>query len=109
MNKWLQASDILKEITEIGTYRGSIDPMSGVLEWYDKEKDITIMATPNWETDGEVPFDVTLSDGEYYNVVTIKMVKGEPSTQLTHYLNVLMMVMNHYSGFPKKDLAISEK
>jgi len=72
------------------------------LEWYDKDRDITIYATPNWESDGEVPFDVsTPSDGENYHCCTIKMINGDKSEQYLHYINVLMMIMNHYNGFPK--------
>lgn len=105
MNKvWISPTDILKEISEISSFKGYYDSCSGTLEWYDKEREVTIYATPNWETEGEVPFDVNV-DGEigYHNVVTIKMVEGDISTQLTHYLNVLIMIMNHYSEYPKKD------
>ena len=97
MNNWITPMEIVKEIKEIGSYEGHFDSLSGTLEWFDKEREITIYATPNWKTEGEVPFDVNL-DNEigYHNVCTIKMVKGDKSTQLTHYLNVLMMIMNHY-------------
>lgn len=97
MNNWITPMEIVSEIKEIGSYEGHFDSLSGTLEWYDKEREITIYATPNWETEGEVPFDVNL-DNEigYHNVCTIKMIKGDKSTQLTHYLNVLMMIMNHY-------------
>lgn len=97
MNNWITPMEILKEIKEIGSYEGHFDSLSGTLEWFDKEREITIYATPNWKTEGEVPFDVNL-DNEigYHNVCTIKMVEGDKSTQLTHYLNVLMMIMNHY-------------
>lgn len=97
MNNWITPMEIVKEIKEIGSYEGHFDSLSGTLEWFDKEREITIYATPNWETEGEVPFDVNM-DNEigYHNVCTIKMVKGDKSTQLTHYLNVLMMIMNHY-------------
>lgn len=99
-NNWISPSEIIKEISEIGNFKGHFDNLSGTLEWYDSEKDITIYATPNWEEEGVVPFDVSLSDGDYYNVVTAKMIKGDKSEQLTHYLNVLMMIMNHYKEFP---------
>lgn len=97
MNNWITPMEIVKEIKEIGSYEGHFDSLSGTLEWFDKEREITIYATPNWKTEGEVPFDVNL-DNEigYHNVCTIKMVEGDKSTQLTHYLNVLMMIMNHY-------------
>lgn len=97
MNNWITPMEIVKEIKEIGSYEGHFDSLSGTLEWFDKEREITIYATPNWETEGEVPFDVNM-DNEigYHNVCTIKMVKGDKSTQLTNYLNVLMMIMNHY-------------
>lgn len=102
MNNWITPMEIVKEIKEIGSYEGHFDSLSGTLEWFDKEKGISIYATPNWETEGEVPFDVNVDDEVgYHNVCTIKMVKGDNSTQLTHYLNVLMMIMNHYSEFPK--------
>lgn len=99
-NVWITPQDIIKEIYEIGDYTGHFDNMSGTLEWYNKKKDITIFATPNWSEKGEVPFDVMDSEGEYDNIVTIKMVSGDIPKQLTHYLNVLMMIMNHYSEFP---------
>lgn len=101
-NKWISPSDIIGEISEIGSFKGCYDSLSGTLEWYDSERDITIYATPNWETEGEVPFDVNVNNEiGYHNVATIKMVNGDISTQFTHYLNVLMMIMNHYEGFPK--------
>ena len=102
MNKWITSEEILNQVPQIGSFKGSIDSMTGVLEWWDAERDITIFATPNWDGEGEVPFDVNRNDElGYHNVCTVKMVKGDISTQLTHYLNVLMMVMNHYSEFPK--------
>jgi hypothetical protein len=105
MNNWITPNEILSEIKEIGSYVGHFDSLSGTLEWYDKEREISIYATPNWETDGEVPFDVNRDDENgYHHICTIKMVKGEKSTQLTHYLNVLMMVMNHYSEFGKYEV-----
>jgi len=101
-NYWISSEEILKEISEIGSFKGSIDKLSGVLEWYDGDRDLTIFATPNFNNDGEVPFDVDRGSGlEIWNVCTIKMVDGEKSTQFTHYLNVLMMIMNHYSEFTK--------
>jgi hypothetical protein len=101
-SKWISSEEILKEISEIGNFKGSMDSMSGTLEWYDKDRDLTIYATPNWNTDGEVPFDVDRGSGlEVWNVCTIKMVDEDKSTQFTHYLNVLMMIMNHYSQFTK--------
>jgi hypothetical protein len=97
---YISSEEILKEISEIGSFKGYIDGMSGTLEWWDKERDITILATPNWETEGEVPFDVDKGDGdEIWNVCTIKMIDGTKSEQFVHYLNVLMMIMNHYEHF----------
>jgi hypothetical protein len=102
MNNWITPMEIVNEIKEIGSYEGHFDSLSGTLEWFDKEREISIYATPNWETEGEVPFDVMRNDEiGYHNVCTIKMVKGDKSTQLTHYLNVLMMIMNHYKDFVK--------
>ena len=96
---YISSEEILSEVSEIGNFVGYIDGMSGVLEWFDKENDITIMATPNWETEGEVPFDVDRGSGmEIWNVCTIKMIDGTKGEQLTHYLNVLMMIMNHYGN-----------
>ena len=100
--KWIDSEYILKQISEIGNFKGSIDKLSGVLEWYDKDRDFTIFATPNFINDGEVPFDIDRGSGlEIWNVCTIKMVDEDESTQFTHYLNVLMMIMNHYSEFTK--------
>ncbi len=100
---YITSEEILKEISEIGSFKGSMDSMSGTLEWWDKERDITIYATPNWETEGEVPFDVDKGDGdEVWNVCTIKMIDGTKSEQFVHYLNVLMMIMNHYENFNNK-------
>ena len=96
---YISSEEILKEISEIGNFKGSINQMSGVLEWYDEKSDITIFATPNWNNDGEVPFDIDRGGGdEVWNVCTIKMVDGDKSTQFTHYLNVLMMIMSHYQN-----------
>lgn len=96
---YISSEEILSEVSEIGNFKGFIDSMSGTLTWYDKENDITIFATPNWDTDGEVPFDVDRGSGdEVWNVCTIKMINGSKSEQFTHYLNVLMMIMNHYGN-----------
>ena len=96
---YISSEEILSEISEIGSFKGSIDSMSGTLEWYDTERDITIYATPNWETEGEVPFDVDRGSGmEIWNVCTIKMIDGTKNEQFLHYLNVLMMIMNHYGN-----------
>jgi hypothetical protein len=101
-SKWISPLEILKEIEVIGSFVGYYDNLSGTLEWYDKEKDITIYATPNWETDGEVPFDVCEpNDGEYDHIFTIKMIDGDKDEQYLHYLNVLLMVVNRYNEFPK--------
>jgi hypothetical protein len=101
-NNWISSKEILDEISEIGSFKGHLDSLSGTLEWYDKERDFTIYATPNWETEGEVPFEVNRGSGmEIWNVCTIKMINESKSAQLTHYLNVLMMIMNHYKDFPK--------
>ena len=97
--------EILEKIKVIGSFVGYYDNLSGTLEWYDKEREITIYATPNWETDGEVPFDITINNDKvemgYDHIFTIKMVDGDIDTQYLHYINVLLMVMNHYNEFPK--------
>jgi hypothetical protein len=100
MNKsYINSEEILSEVSKIGRFTGSIDSMSGALEWRDGERELTIYATPNWETDGEVPFDIDRGDGvELWNVCTIKMISGTTGEQLSHYLNVLMMIMNHYGN-----------
>lgn len=101
-NKWITSEQILKEVSEIGSFKGCISNLSGTLEWYDKDRDITIYGTPNWETDGEVPFDIDRGGGEeMWHVCTIKMIDGDISSQFTHYLNVLLMIMNHYKDFVK--------
>lgn len=100
---YISSEEILSEISEIGSFKGSIDSMSGTLEWWDEERDLTIYATPNWETEGEVPFDVNRGNGmEMWNVCTIKMIDGTKSEQFLHYINVLMMIMNHYENFNNK-------
>ncbi len=96
---YISSEEILSEVSEIGNFKGFIDSMSGTLTWYDEKSDITILATPNWDIDGEVPFDVDRGSGdEIWNVCTIKMINGSKSEQFTHYLNVLMMIMNHYGN-----------
>ncbi len=98
---WINSEEILKEVSEIGSFKGHLDSLSGTLEWYDKERELSIYATPNWDgNEGEVPFDVMYGD-ETYHVCTIKMVRGSKSEQYLHYLNVLMMIMNHYKEYPK--------
>ncbi len=97
---WISPLEILKEIKVIGSYVGHYDNLSGALEWYDKDRDITIYGTPNWETDGEVPFDVTTpNDGDSHHICTIKMIKGDKIEQYVHYINILLMIMNHYNEF----------
>lgn len=98
--KYISSNEILEEIREIGDYKANFDSLSGVLEWYNSKKHITIYATPNWEENGLVPFDVSVDGRDYFNVCTIKMVNGSTSEQFLHYLNVLMMIMNNYDNFP---------
>jgi hypothetical protein len=100
MNKsYINSEQILSEVSKIGRFTGYIDSMVGALEWRDDERQLTIYATPNWETDGEVPFDIDRGDGaEQWTVCTIKMISGTTGEQLSHYLNVLMMIMNHYGN-----------
>jgi hypothetical protein len=101
-NNWISPLEILEEIKVIGSFVGYYDNLSGTLEWYDKDRDITIYATPNWLNDGEVPFDVSEpNDGEYEHICTIKMIDGDKDEQRLHYLNVLLMVVNNYNEFPK--------
>jgi hypothetical protein len=101
-SKWISPLEILDEIKVIGSFVGYYDNLSGTLEWYDKDRDITIYATPNWETDGEVPFDIsTPNDGEYEHIFTIKMIDDVKSKQYLHYINVLLLVMNRFSEYPK--------
>lgn len=98
--KWITAEMIIKRVSEIGNWRGYLDESNGTLEWCNGGDGVSIYATPNWDVEGEVPFDANVDSDEflgYHNVCTIKMVEGDISTQLTHYLNVLIMVMNHYS------------
>jgi len=101
-NKWITPLEILDEIKVIGSFVGYYDNLSGTLEWYDKDRDVTIYATPNWETDGEVPFDmVHPNDGDFEHICTIKMIDDTKGKQFMHYINVLMMVVNRYSEYPK--------
>ena len=101
-SKWISPLEILKEIEVIGSFVGYYDNLSGTLEWYDKDRDITIYATPNWETDGEVPFDVCEpTEGEFSHIFTIKMIDDIKGKQYLHYINVLLMVMRNYTEYPK--------
>jgi hypothetical protein len=94
--------EILKEIEVIGSFVGYYDNLSGTLEWYDMDRNITIYATPNWETDGEVPFDVCEpNEGEFSHIFTIKMIDDIKGKQYLHYINVLLMVMRNYTEYPK--------
>jgi hypothetical protein len=105
-NKVITPFEILQRIKVIGSFVGYYDNLSGTLEWWDKERDITIYATPNWETEGEVPFDIAVNNDEveslgYEHIVTIKMVDEDIESQYVHYLNILMMIMNQYKDLPK--------
>jgi hypothetical protein len=101
-SKWISPLEILKEIEVIGSFVGYYDNLSGTLEWYDKDRDITIYATPNWEIDGEVPFDVCEpNEGEFSHIFTIKMIDDIKGKQYLHYINVLLMVMRNYTEYPK--------
>ena len=104
--KLISPLEILERIKVIDSFEGHYDNLSGTLEWYDKERELIIYATPNWQTDGEVPFDVAINNDEvdslgYEHLFTIKMVEGDIDTQFNHYLNVLLMVINSYKDLPK--------
>ena len=72
-NKWITPLEILDEIKVIGSFVGYYDNLSGTLEWYDKNRDITIYATPNFINDGEVPFGMSEpNDGDYEHIGTIR-------------------------------------
>lgn len=98
-SKWVTAEQILETISEIGNFSGYVNVDSGALEWYNENLGLTIFASPNWLTDGEIPFDIQTEDGEYWNEFTIKMIEGDASAQCTHYLNVLLMVMSQYDDY----------
>jgi hypothetical protein len=101
-SKWISPLEILKEIEVIGSFVGYYDNLSGTLEWYDKDRDITIYATPNFVNDGEVPFDICEpNDGEYEHIFTIKMIDDIKGKQYLHYINVLLLVMNRFIEYPK--------
>jgi hypothetical protein len=106
IHKTITPLEILERIKVIGSFIGHYDNLSGTLEWYDEGRDVSIYATPNWETEGEVPFDVAINNDKvdslgYEHIVTIKMVDGDVDEQYVHYINVLMMIMNNYKDLPK--------
>jgi hypothetical protein len=95
---YITSEEILKEISEIGNFKGSLDSKSGTLEWYNEQNGITIYGTPSWETDGEIPFDVYFNDEvEILNVCVVRLTNESKTNQLLRYINVVSMIINHYN------------
>jgi hypothetical protein len=92
----LQNKDILNS-GPIGDWMPFEDSMSGALEWYRKNTDtVRVYATPNWETDGVVPFALSYEDGEYYNVTTLELNLRETiEYQLNQYISVISTILSN--------------
>jgi hypothetical protein len=61
------------------------EPMSGTLCWYPPNmKNVIIYATPNWETDGVVPFDFYDGSDTYNSLFTLNL-NGSIDNQLEQY------------------------
>lgn len=91
----LQNKDILN-FGPIGDWIPFEDSMSGALEWYRNGNDtVRVYATPNWETDGVVPFALSYEDGEYSNVTTLELNLREPiEYQLNQYISVISTILS---------------
>lgn len=91
----LQNEDILN-FGPIGDWIPSVDSMSGTLEWYCNGNDsVSVYATPNWETDGIVPFALSYEDGEYSNVTTLELNLRETiEYQLNQYISVISTILS---------------
>ena len=75
----------------IGDFTCFVDSMSGAAEWKNSFIDTVIYATPNFETEGEVPVDI-VTDGEYESIMVLYL-NGSKEEQLKMYLGVIEMII----------------
>ena len=82
---FITEKNIIEAAKEINGFKASLCNMSGSLEWYNKDLDLTFWATPNWEKDGETPF--SLEDGIMLKTLDFNTVefKGNITLQLKQY------------------------
>ena len=65
---FITPEEVLRTIKKVLGYEGHMDTMSGTLEWFKKDQDEIIYATPSWDGKwGIVPFDD--EDGEHYGTL----------------------------------------
>lgn len=84
--KYINSDYIVKNVPSIEGWNPYIDSMSGALEW-SNGGDTWIYATPNWNEDGEIPFDISNEDGDYTSLGTLILRKNSPlSEQLNTYV-----------------------
>ena len=74
----------------------SEDASFGTLTWSFPENEyLQLWATPNWESDNEVPFAVTDSDGEYTSVLNL-LLTGTVEEKTKLYLDTVEFVANRF-------------
>ena len=78
------SNESVLSILSIGDWSVSEESMSGTIEWSNPKYSSVVYATPNWETDGVVPIDISTGDGEYDSISNISL-EGSISQQLNQY------------------------
>jgi hypothetical protein len=65
------------------------NPMSGVIEFTNPNRELVLFATPNWDEDGKVPFAVVDEDGEYDEISFPLELEGSIENQLQQYIETI--------------------
>ena len=91
---FITPEDVIKEKSMVLGYSPYIDQMSGALEWFKKDQEEIIYATPSWNDDfGITPFDN--ENGEHFLTLdlTAKKYHGNFKMQLDKYFDNLRDVL----------------
>lgn len=105
---FITPEDVLKFKPMINKYKGSIDRMSGTLEWYKKGQDEILMATPSWDGNwGIIPIDYIDSDGDYQSFGKIrhdnKKYAGNKKLQMKDYVDTIRRSLKHLDSEVEKN------
>jgi hypothetical protein len=97
----LQVEHILN-LGNIDGWTPSFDSMSGTLHWENEDvSGLGIYATPHWDKDGEVPFDVWEEVGDYEDRWAILKLNWDDNVeaQLDEYVKMLRSILTEYSNY----------
>jgi hypothetical protein len=93
--------EMVEDLPSIEGYEVHTDSMSGTTMWDTEKGNVTIMATPHWDKDGEVPVALYFTDGksdEYVNLFTFTL-EGTLAMQLRKYTQMIELAIHYIQKF----------